>query len=457
MQLQIKPGLRRVWREAGALQIGLSRRRGTVVSGLTAADVPLLEQLRDGVDAAVFEQVDEGLTASRRRELTSLLSSAGVLVGTGVDRPSRESLGVAGERLAPDAAVWSVVHPDVGDGWRLLADRSTRRVVISGAGRLGSTLATTLAAAGVGEITISDQRRVTSADLAPGGANPPDLGRLREDAVKDAVRRFGGRATTTGVNGLNGLVGPTGSTRPAGQSKPTKPTSPAKPTSATEPTAPVRPHGLSAAKAPRETGKAASGPPDRPVRPDLIVLIEHGAADANAAGSLVSSDQPHLSVVIREDDVVVGPLVRPGRGPCLRCLDLHRGDRDPAWPSVLAQVLRPAPGTPYPEETAASTLAAGLVALQVLAHLDGATEPASAGATLEIELPDGLIARRSWPAHPRCGCHWPPDPVESDPERATTGSGSGPDADLTGTSADQRPDRSLADARIRQLARTMGS
>ena len=368
MQLQIKAGLRRVWRETGTLQIGLSRRRGTVIAGLTAADMPLIDRLRDGVDASVFEAADDGLEAARRRELVGLLTEAGVLVGTGVGRPLRDGLGSAAERLAPDAAVWSLVHPDVGDGWGLLAGRAARRVLICGAGRLGSALAGTLAAAGVGELLISDQRRVTAGDLGPGGAGRLDLGRLREEATLDGVRRFGGRAER-----------------------------------------------VAAASGPVELG---SGPD----RPDLVVLIEHGAADATAADRLVSSDQAHLSVVIREDDILVGPLVRPGSGPCLRCLDLHRGDRDPAWPSVLAQLLSPASGTLQPEETAASMLAAGLVALQVLTHLDGVAEPATAGATLEIELPDGLIARRSWPPHPGCGCHWPPQPpAGSSPERPTVG------------------------------------
>ena len=122
MQLQIKSGLRRVWRETGTLQIGLSRRRGTVISGLTAADVPLIDRLRDGLDASAFEAADDGLEAARRRELVGLLTEAGVLVGTGVGRPVREQLGPAAERLVPDAAVWSLVHPDVGVTEKLLAD-----------------------------------------------------------------------------------------------------------------------------------------------------------------------------------------------------------------------------------------------------------------------------------------------------------------------------------------------
>jgi hypothetical protein len=406
VRFQLKPGLRRVWREAGTLQIGLSQRRGTVVAGLTPADVPLLEQLREGVDVALVEAPDTGPEGARRRELMDLLGEAGVLVGTGVSRPARDGLGAAAERLGPDAAIWSLVHPDVGDGWELLAARAARRVVICGAGRLGSMVATTLAAAGVGEITVGDPQRVTAADLVPGGAGRPDVGRPREEAVLDAVRRLGSRAER------------------------------------------ARAHSV---RVPSERPT-----PDESARPDLIVLIEHGAANATSAGRLVSVDQPHLSVVIREDDVVVGPLVRPGAGPCLRCLDLHRGDRDPAWPSVLAQVLRPATGTLHPEETAVSTLAAGLVTLQVLAHLDGTAEPATLGATLEIELPDGLIARRSWPAHPRCGCYWPPETAESELDHADSRSASISGHDPQGFSADQHPDGSLPDARNRRLTRTMG-
>ncbi len=198
MQLRIKSGLRRLWRATDAVQIGLSPRRGTVLDGLTAADLPLLEELQEGVDAAVFEAADDGLGTARRRELVRLLTEAGVLIGTGVGPPLRERLGPAADRLAPDAAIWSVVHSQVGDGWGLLAARSSRHVVVVGAGRLGSTLAGILAAAGVGQVTIGDPRRVTAADLTPGGAGRLDIGRPREEAALDAVRRFGGRAARVG-------------------------------------------------------------------------------------------------------------------------------------------------------------------------------------------------------------------------------------------------------------------
>ncbi len=142
------------------------------------------------------------------------------------------------------------------------------------------------------------------------------------------------------------------------------------------------------------------------VRPSCVVLVEGAAADSARAADLVRRDVPHLSVVVREGDVVVGPLVRPGDGPCLRCLDLHRADLDPVWPTVLAQLLSAGHGVP--EESAVAGLAGGLAALQVLALLDGRAEPAAAGATLEVELPDGLVTRRPWPGHAECGCRWPP-------------------------------------------------
>ena len=161
--------------------------------------------------------------------------------------------------------------------------------------------------------------------------------------------------------------------------------------------------------------------------PAVVVRVERDVADSLAAAPLVASGGAHLSVVVAAGTTVVGPLVVPGATPCLRCLDLHRADRDPAWPRVLAQLLAARrsgpPGPPGPsgpscpsgdddidgaEESALAGIAAGVAALQVLARLDGRTVPAACGATLEVSLPHGLVARRPWPAHPACGCTWPP-------------------------------------------------
>ncbi len=290
----------------------------------------------------------------RQRRLAQLLHEAGMLLPARTGRAALSRLGPARQRLAGDAAVWGLVHEHAGDGWGLLADRAGRHVAVVGAGRTGATLAAVLSAAGVGRVAVSDPRPVAEADLLPGGYRPEDIGRRREQAAADRLAR----------------------------------------------------------------PRPATGQPAHPARPELVVLIGYAVADAGRAEPLLRADVPHLAVVLRGHGATVGPLVVPGRGPCLRCLDLHRGDRDPAWPKVLAQLLYPPPPADEPEESASAHLVAGLAALQVLAWLDGVPRPAARDATLEMELPDGLVGRRSWTPHPACGCHWPPrEPVSDKRDR----------------------------------------
>lgn len=149
--------------------------------------------------------------------------------------------------------------------------------------------------------------------------------------------------------------------------------------------------------------------------PDVVVVVEHEAADPLRAVRLMTGGVPHLSVVVRAADAVVGPFVRPGRDACLRCLDLHRTDVDPAWPTVLGGLTRRHAGTGAPGEVGVLAGAcAALAAAQVLALLAGTT-PTLCGATAEIALP-GLVTReRRWVAHPACGCRTPPRTTDAGP------------------------------------------
>jgi bacteriocin biosynthesis cyclodehydratase domain-containing protein len=144
--------------------------------------------------------------------------------------------------------------------------------------------------------------------------------------------------------------------------------------------------------------------------PDVVVVVEHGAADPGRVRGLVGEGVTHLSVVVREADVVVGPLVRPGLGPCLRCVDLHRADADPCWPQLAEQLRSTADGAP--EETLLAASAAAVAAGQVLAALDGLV-PRAATACIEIPAPDAVPRLRETSRHPRCGCdelaRTPPD------------------------------------------------
>jgi hypothetical protein len=135
--------------------------------------------------------------------------------------------------------------------------------------------------------------------------------------------------------------------------------------------------------------------------PDLVILADTYRRELP---ELLRRDRvPHLAAAASEAIGVVGPLVLPGTA-CLRCLDLTRAERDPAWPLILAQLTGGAADPPACDTVLAVAVAAQAAA-QALAFVD---RPASASAvsngTLELVLPDWRWRRRTWPPHDRCGC-----------------------------------------------------
>ncbi|NMR19023.1 ThiF family adenylyltransferase [Cellulomonas fimi] len=240
---------------------------------------------------------------------------------------------------APDVATWSRLLAD-GSGAALVDGRSARVVGLLGLGRLGLSTAVTLAAAGTGTLLLEDDGDVAAGDLGVGGYTARDVGSPRRMAAARILRDVAPDVRTTARPG---------------------------------------------------------------VPPDVMVLVEHGAADAVRSRALMSAGVVHLSVVVREADVLVGPLVRPGSSPCLRCLDLSRTDQDERWPAVAAQLASSSRTRGAAEESVLAAIGGALAAGQVLAELDG-TGPRTVGAALEIALPAAVPEVRTWSVHPSCGC-----------------------------------------------------
>ncbi len=249
------------------------------------------------------------------------------------------AVGAAG-RLGPDLASLSLV-PATRTPLEVVRGRRAASVVVHGAGRVGVSVATLLAAAGVGQVHVADRGPVRPGDVAPAGVAAADVDRSRGAAAAEALRRA--------------------------------------------------------------APEVRSVPPPPGRRPDLVVLASTEPVDTVLRTALAGGRVPHLVAGVRETTAVVGPLVLPGGTGCLRCADLHRADRDPAWPVVAAQLVGIRRRREEPCDVALATLAASLAALQCLAHLDG--HPAAAtGASLELSLTDWRLRRRTWPAHPRCDC-----------------------------------------------------
>ena len=140
-------------------------------------------------------------------------------------------------------------------------------------------------------------------------------------------------------------------------------------------------------------------------QPSLAVIVAGWVISPEDHGSWLRRDIPHLPVVIGDGGVTVGPLVEPGSGPCLYCVQLTRTDRDPAWPAIATQLWnRPAPAM----TRLAVAEAAALTARRVLERTTaGPGDPLS----WRLAAADGAVSSRGWTRHAACRCA---TPAESD-------------------------------------------
>ncbi|MGH3343783.1 MAG: ThiF family adenylyltransferase, partial [Carbonactinosporaceae bacterium] len=183
MRPSLKPALRRVWRDPVTLQIGLDPERAVILSGLdepVARFVTSLDGTRER--AAVIESAPElGLDRGTAAELLDLLGAEGVLDDAATDTRQLSALRAdERERLRPDLDSLSLLHKLTDAGMQAFARRRAAVIHVHGAGRVGAPLASLLAAAGIGKVSVSDAALTRHTDLAPGGLAADDVGARRE-------------------------------------------------------------------------------------------------------------------------------------------------------------------------------------------------------------------------------------------------------------------------------------
>lgn len=222
----------------------------------------------------------------------------------------------------------------------VLRSRQAAAVEVGGRSRVGPHLAAVLAAAGVGRVHCAMDGAVRLPHVVPGGVSAGEEGTPLAVAAEAAVRRAAPEVDTA-------------------------------PLSADEPA-------------------------------DLTVLAADGPVADDRLAALHAADAPYLLVTLGLDSGVVGPLVVPGVTSCVRCIELHRRDRDPAWSSLAVQLSLGRRYGPASDVTVATVLA-GVAAQQALAFLDG-DDPAVIDGTVELQLPDWRLRRRTRPRHPSCSC-----------------------------------------------------
>ena len=134
-------------------------------------------------------------------------------------------------------------------------------------------------------------------------------------------------------------------------------------------------------------------------QPDLAVIVGHFVLAPRLHALWLRRDIPHLGVVVGDTATVIGPMIEPGTGPCLLCLELHHRDADRAWPAIASQLLGRVSGV----ETA--ILVAETAAAAARMVIDRLQRPAGGAAeSVRIDGATGERRRRQWQVHPECGC-----------------------------------------------------
>jgi bacteriocin biosynthesis cyclodehydratase domain-containing protein len=323
---------------------------------------------------------DLGMDAAAADQVLSLLTAAGALSDFPAGGYGTLSAG-ARARLAPELATAALARGDADGGARTLARRQAACVRVHGASRAGLSIAGMLASAGTGLVISTGP---TAAGVAAAEARRAEARRAEERAAE--LGTAGARATVLGATGPGARAGGPAPRLSAGAD-------------------PSARHARGPRAQERGRRARARGPQAQARRPSLVVLADSHRRELPAV--LAQKRVPHLAVAASEAIGVVGPLVLPGRSACLRCLDLTRAERDPAWPLILAQLAAQEGTDPPGCDTVLATMVAAQAVAQALAFIDrDGQAPAVTNGTLELVLPGWQWRRRTWQPHPRCGCRY---------------------------------------------------
>jgi hypothetical protein len=356
MHPMMKPALRRAWRDRQSVQFGVTPAHAVTLGPVDTATGALMELLDGtrGLPLLREEARAMGLPDGRAEALVHRLTAAGLLDDPTAGGPAAAALrkrAAAHDRLRPDIAALSVIHPEPGGAAGAVAARRAIRVQVRGAGRVGASIAATLSAAGVGRVEVLDGGITEPGDVAPGGLPAEAVGERRDTAARRLVRRA----------------------------------APDRPPRAAETHDPDGGPGLSLVVVAPRDGLAAYAP---------------ATSDAER---WITTGTPHLYAGVVEATGVIGPLVLPGCTACAGCMERGQAELDPGRGRLLAQWRSGRRRTVPACDVALATAVAGTAACHALSFLDGGA-PVSTGARWEVSLPQLSWRSERITPHLDCPC-----------------------------------------------------
>ena len=140
------------------------------------------------------------------------------------------------------------------------------------------------------------------------------------------------------------------------------------------------------------------------------VVIAVGEPARELVDPWARTGTPYVLLRFVEGRAVLGPFVLPGSTACLRCLDAHHTDADPAWPLLVRQHTAASSGDrrdgmPEPVDPLLVDVAAGWLVRDLATYAEGG-RPSTWSATLTLPARLEQVDARSWLRHPACGCAW---------------------------------------------------
>lgn len=344
--LRINPNQAALWRDLNSLQIGSGQNR-VIFNSLSPAQERLIAALYRGFADKQLPQIldDLGVEADAGRNLVDSLQPL-LLKNT---KPRKSALTedfVAGAFAEIIRA--SLLNST--DGATVLMERKFRTVHIDDLSAPGLALALGLAAAGVGRVVTHDQSLVEAKDLGPSGYPTQLLGKSKVEAVKALL------ASSPNQMGI------------------------------------VPGHKLTARNL-----EAI----------DCAAIIAHEAIEPRRYVQWLNRDVPHLALSFEVDHAAVSPLIVPGRGPCLFCLEQARVSLDPSWPVLASQLITTKQRF---DDSSSRLFCAGVAIQKILSQLDSVggfsqTEKELVG--YRLNLSTGTISEFRWPEHEACSCKLP--------------------------------------------------
>jgi bacteriocin biosynthesis cyclodehydratase domain-containing protein len=152
---------------------------------------------------------------------------------------------------------------------------------------------------------------------------------------------------------------------------------------------------------------AATGLGSGPTGRSVTLVLCQGEPDRSSLDPLLRERQPYLLLRAVEGELVLGPFVDPGRTACLRCVDAHLAEQDPAYPVLVSRGARllPTNQLPEPVDSALATIAIGWAVRDLVRYAEG--DPVSTWSATVVLGPDDLdLVPTTWMPHPACGCSW---------------------------------------------------